>query len=394
MQSNVQPLAGVTIVEFSTMITGALAAMIAAEQGARVIKVEPAVGGDPMRSMGSQKAGMSGLFANCNRGKESLALDLKAPPAQAIARRLAESADVLITNFRPGVMERLGLGSEALRAANPKLIFVAITGFGTQGPLAGAPAYDPVIQAHTGIASIQGGAEPSLLKTLVCDKLTAYTACQAMTAALFQRERTGAGQHIDLSMLDSNLFFFYPDSFMNHTLLDADVEQRPLLADLMAPTPTSDGAIVLSAATYRQRQGVHRALDLEWLESDPRFADTASFQKHMGEYRELIATGFAKLSTDQAVTALSANDVPCARCLSRDEVVADAQFKANESMSEIDHPHLGRMRVARLPARFHGEQMPVARPAPLHGEDSRALLAEQGLTETEIDALLSTGAVA
>lgn len=389
-----KPLEGVTIVEFATMITASLAAMMAAEQGARVIKIEPAAGGDPMRVMGSQKAGMSGLFANCNRGKESLALDLKHPDAQKLARDIAGTADVVITNFRPGVMERLGLGSEALRAANPRLIFIGITGFGTEGPLAGSPAYDPVIQAHAGIASIQGGNHPTLLKTLVCDKLTAYTACQAMTAALYQRERTGKGEHVDLSMLDSNLFFFFPDSFMNHTLLDEDVEHRPLLADVMAPTQTADGAIVLSAATYRQRQGVHRAIEMEWLETDPRFADTAAFQRNLSEYRVLIAEGFERMKTEDVVRALAANDVPCARCLTRDEVVADPQFQANGSMSEIEHPHLGRMRIARLPARFGGQQAAVARPAPLHGEDSRALLAECGLDAATIDALIASGTVA
>ncbi|MEM1437160.1 MAG: CoA transferase [Pseudomonadota bacterium] len=389
-----KPLEGVTIVEFATMITASLAAMMAAEQGARVIKIEPATGGDPMRVMGSQKAGMSGLFANCNRGKESLALDLKSPEAQSLAQQIAAGADVVITNFRPGVMERLGLGSEALRALNPRLIFIAITGFGTEGPLAGAPAYDPVIQAHAGIANIQGGNHPALLKTLVCDKLTAYTACQALTAALFQRERTGQGEHVDLSMLDSNLFFFFPDSFMNHTLLDEDIEHRPLLADVMAPTQTADGAIVLSAATYKQRQGVHRAIGMEWIETDPRFSDTAAFQRNLGEYRALIAEGFEQMKTDEVVAALSENDVPCARCLSRDEVVADPQFAANNSMSEIVHPHLGRMRIARLPARFGGTQAPVSRPAPLHGEDSRALLAEQGLDSTAIDALIASGTVA
>ncbi|MEM9742204.1 MAG: CoA transferase [Pseudomonadota bacterium] len=388
-----QPLEGVKIAEFATMITASMAAMMAAEQGAEVVKVEPVAGGDPMRVMGSQKAGMSGLFANCNRGKTSLALDLKQPEAQAIARELALDADIVITNFRPGVMDRLGLGSDALRAENPRLIVVAITGFGTQGPLAGAPAYDPVIQAHTGIAAIQGGDEPTLLKTLVCDKLTAYTAFQALTAALYQREKTGRGQHIDLSMLDSNLFFFYPDSFMNHTLLDADVDQRPLLADMMKPTQTADGAVVISAATYRQRQGVHRALGLEHLEQDPRFADTLSFQKHMAEYRQLIAEAFAKLSTDDAAQRLAENDVPCARCLSRDQVVNDPQFQANESLSEIEHPHLGRMRVARMPARFGGQQSPVARPAPLHGEHSREVLKQRGLSDTAIDALVDRGAV-
>ena len=194
----VKPLQDVTIIELSTMVTAAFAAMMAAEQGARVIKVEAIDGGDPMRYVGSSKGGSSGLFANSNRGKESVCVDLKQAEGQQLVRSLVAQADVVVTNFRPGVMEKLGLGSDVLRAANPRLIFLAVSGFGTNGPLAHAPAYDPVVQAHCGLAAVQGGDRAEFVRNLMCDKITAYTGCQALTAALFLRERTGAGQHIDL----------------------------------------------------------------------------------------------------------------------------------------------------------------------------------------------------
>ena len=197
-----RPLEGITIVELSTMITASLAAMMAAEQGATVIKVEPLDQGDPMRYIGSAKGGDSGLFANCNRGKRAVSVDLKQPQGAEIVRRLAADADVLISNYRPGVLERLGLGSTALRDANPRLVYVAISGFGTDGPMASAPAYDPVIQAQAGIAAVQGTDQPAFVRNLVCDKITAYTACQAMTAALFERERTGSGQHVECAQGD------------------------------------------------------------------------------------------------------------------------------------------------------------------------------------------------
>src|SRR5262245_24420089 len=170
-----KPLEGVLIVELSTMITASMAAMMLAEQGSRVIKLGRIETGDRRRYLGTSKAGMSGWFASCNRGKESVRINLKDASGRALARRLALRADILIHNFRPGVMEGLELGSETLRAANRRLIYIAITGFGTAGPLKDAPAYDPIVQAHAGFAGVQGTDAPAFVRNLVCDKITAYT---------------------------------------------------------------------------------------------------------------------------------------------------------------------------------------------------------------------------
>ena len=183
------------------MITASLASMMMAEQGARVIKVEPMEMGDPMRYIGARKADISALFANCNRGKESLRIDLKSSDGVETIKSMIPLVDVVIHNFRPGVMDKLGLGSEALRTINPKLIYTAISGFGTKGPLSSAPAYDPMIQAHAGVAAAQGkGNQPAFMRTLLCDKITGYTACQAVTSALFMRERTGAVSYTHLTL--------------------------------------------------------------------------------------------------------------------------------------------------------------------------------------------------
>ena len=194
-----KPLDGIRILEFSTMITASFSAMMLADQGAEVTKVEPIDLGDPMRYLGSAKGGISALFANCNRGKRSLRVDLKTEGGVEIIEELAADTDIVLTNYRPGVMDGLGLGSEHLRELNPRLIYAGVTGFGTQGPMRGAPAYDPIIQAQTGFAAVQGqGKEaPEFMQSLMCDKVTAYTICQAVTAALFVRERSGEGQHID-----------------------------------------------------------------------------------------------------------------------------------------------------------------------------------------------------
>ncbi len=390
-----RPLEGVTIIELSTMITASLAAMMLAEQGARVIKIEPIEQGDPMRYIGTSKGGMSGLFANCNRGKESVRVNLKAAEGQALVQRLAAGADVVLHNFRPGVMDTLGLGSEALREANPRLVYVAISGFGTEGPLRRAPAYDPVVQAHSGIAAVQGPDTPAFVRNLMCDKITAYTACQAATAALLQRERTGEGQHIDLSMLDASLFFLFPDGFMNHTLLDEDAEWQPLLSDLIYDlTLTKDGALTISASTDAQRLGVYRALDREDLAADPRFASLELMLANMAEYRAILGEAFAAFETDELLDRLRANDVPCAKCLSRDEVVEDVQLAANGTLQIVDHPHMGRLRAVTSPAKFGGKRLAPASPSPGHGEHTVAVFEGLGIDPEEIARLTQAGIIA
>ena len=303
-----KPLEGVTVLEFSTMITASLAAMMMAEQGARVIKVEPIDMGDPMRYIGTSKGGISSLFANCNRGKESIRVDIKTEAGQTMLSDLINDVDVVIHNFRPGVMDKLNLGSEKLRGLNPKLIYMAISGFGHQGPLSAAPAYDPVIQAHTGMTAAQGTDAPEFIRSLMCDKLTGYTACQAITSALYMREKTQVGQHIDLSMLDAGLFFMFPDVYQNHTLLDDDIEVQPLLTDLLYQlTQTSDGGITMSAATDKQRAGVLIAVGMEHLMQDDRFNTMEALFANMEAYRAILSDAFVAMTTDQALQKLQAS---------------------------------------------------------------------------------------
>lgn len=387
-----KPLEGITVLEFSTMITASFAAMMMADQGARVIKVEPFEAGDPMRYIGTQKGGMSGLFANCNRGKESIRMNLKDERAQEIVRGMAAEADVVIHNFRPGVMDKLGLGSDLLREQNPKLVVMAISGFGADGPMSSAPAYDPVIQAQTGMSASQGlshqGGSHEFIRNLMCDKITAYTACQAVTSALFQRERSGEGQHIDLSMIDSGLFFMFPDAYMNHTLLDDDAEVQPLLSDLMYQmTETKDGAITMSAATDEQRNGSLKAVEMDHLMADERFDSLPKLLENFEEFRGLVADAFKSYTTDEVLERLRAHDVPCAKSLGHDEVLAHPQIEHNNSVEVIDHPHMGKIRQMRSPARFGGEELSTSRPTPLHGENTVSVLKAAGIDEEQIKSL-------
>ena len=389
-----KPLEGVTILEFSTMITASFAAMQMCEQGARVIKVEPLNAGDPLRYIGATKGGISSLFANCNRGKEAIRVDIKTEAGQALIREMVPEVDVVIHNFRPGVMDRLGLGSDALRALNPRLIYTAISGFGNTGPKSGSPAYDPIIQAQSGITATQGKEEPAFFRTLICDKITAYTACQAVTSALYLREKTGEGQHIDLSMLDAGLFFIFPDGFQNHTLLDDDVAPQPLLIDLLYElTVTKDGAVTISAGTPDQQMRSLIAMGMEHLLADERFDDMQKLFANIDVFKSLVAGEYLKHTTDEVIAKMTEADVPCARFLDRDEVLAQEQLQANGSIDVIDHPLMGSMRVVKSPPRFGGEVLEPGSPSPDHGQHTRQVLASFSVGEDRIEKMFGDGVV-
>ena len=384
-----KPLESVTILEFSTMITASLASMMMAEQGARVIKVEPMEMGDPMRYIGARKADISALFANCNRGKESLRIDLKSAEGVDTIKAMIPSVDVVIHNFRPGVMDKLGLGSECLRSINPKLIYTAISGFGTKGPLSGAPAYDPMIQAHAGVAAAQGrGDQPAFMRTLLCDKITGYTACQAVTSALFMRERVGEGQHLDLSMIDSGLFFIFLDGFQNDTLLSDDHERGPMLIDILYdPWLCSDGSVIISLGSYEIQRRFLTAIDMSELLEDPRFDSFENQIRNIRELKALVAPRCAALTCDDMVDRLRLADVPCAKVMTREEVLSQEQLAANGTVEIYDHPVAGLSRRVLSPPLFGGERLEPGRGAPTHGQHTGSVLQSFGLSDERVQHL-------
>lgn len=391
-----KPLEGINVLEFSTMITASFATMMLAEQGAGVIKVEPIELGDPMRFLGSSKGGISALFANCNRGKKSLRMDIKADEGKEIVKELIRDTDVLLCNFRPGVMDGLGLGSETLRSVNPRLIYAAVSGFGTKGPDRDTPAYDPVIQAQSGFAAVQGQgkAAPEFVRNLTCDKVTAYTACQAVTAALFLREKTGEGQHIDLSMMDAGLFFLFPDGFMHRTLLDDDAEHGPPLSEsLYDLVETKDGGVTLAAANEAQMVGMLSAIDRLSLMADERFNSPEKLVDNIDEFREILKADFLKFETDDLLTKLKENDVPAAKCLNYEEVLEHPQYAANDSIDVFEHPILGNMRRVKSAPQFGGKRLEPASDCPAHGEHTREVLEQIGRSKEEIAALVDQGVV-
>lgn len=378
MTEATKPLAGIKVVEFSTMITASLATMMFAQQGADVIKVEPPGIGDPMRWLGSQKGGISGLFHNCNQAKRSIALDLKSTQDVAQARQLCLNADVVIHNYRPGVMDRLGLGSASLREEKPELIYCAITGFGHEGPLSGRPAYDHVMQAMSGFMTLQGHPQGfAYVKTLICDKLTAYTAAQAITAALFARERTGNGQHIDLSMLESCIAFLWPDGGMHLTLQGDDIAHGAPFADYyQLPLRSTDGAIAYAAMTDAHWEAVFDVVGRPDLKTEEKYKGMANRSIHMAELASIIAGEKPNLTSAEMVAALASQDVPAAPCLSLEDLPANQQTVALGIFEQTEHPLLGLVQHVTSPARFGGRKLAPCGPSPALGEHSADILAE------------------
>lgn len=371
---NNKPLDGIKVIEISTIITASLSAMMLADQGAEVIKIEQTGFGDPLRYLGTQKGGVSAIFANVNRGKSSLELDLKKDTDLNSAKKLICEADVLINNFRPGVMEALGLSKAECKKINKNLIYVAITGFGKEGPFSSSPAYDHVVQAMSGATAIQSdGDKPQYMKTLLCDKITAYTATQSICSALYKREKTGEASSIDLSMLDSSMFFLWPDGMMNHTLLDNDVEILAPLTAAYNMYQCKDGSISIAAMLDKHWHGIFKAIDKPELIDDQRFSSAAERSKNFIELLELVSL-FKNYTVEEMFERLSDNDVPCSTNLSLEQAITNQQVEDNYLVKEKITETQGKLRMIRYPAIFDEEKFINDKPAPKLGEDNKKLL--------------------
>jgi crotonobetainyl-CoA:carnitine CoA-transferase CaiB-like acyl-CoA transferase len=390
------PLHGYRIVDLTSNVAGPLATMILADQGAGVIKVEAPDGGDHTRAAGNRRGGYSASFLNNNRNKRSLAVDLKHPGGRAAVLRLIAGADVFVQNFRPGVAERLGLGEEAVRAVAPNIVYVSISGFGEKGPYATKPAYDPVIQGFSGLATVQAGADevrPRLIRTILPDKLTAITASQAITAALLARERTGEGQHVRLSMLEAVMAFLWSSDMGGQTFVDDEPVRQEAASTIDLIYQTADGYITAAALTDRQWAGLAQALDRpEWLE-DERFKTPALRQRHIDARLQATQEALLTRPTAETLERLTKAGVPCAPVLTRNEVVRHPQIREMEIIAEYDHPAAGRLRQARPAARFSATPAEIRHGAPGLGAHTQEILAELGYSAAEIAALRAEGAV-
>jgi crotonobetainyl-CoA:carnitine CoA-transferase CaiB-like acyl-CoA transferase len=389
------PLEGYRIIDVTQMVSGPMATMILADQGADVIKVEPPTG-DLTRSLGKARHGIAPLFAVVNRNKRSIVLNLKHENGVVLLKRLAARADVFVQNFRPGAADRMGIGEAELRRINPKLVYVSISGFGESGPYAHKRAYDPVIQALSGLADIQadtGTGRPRMMRLIIPDNVTALTAAQAITAALLARERTGEGQHVRLSMIDAVVAFLWPEGMARYTFVEGGHEAaRPAdVPDLVFET--ADGYITAAVNSDKEWHGLIRALERhEWLD-DPRFRTPADRVKNARVRLELTAEVLRTRTSDEWLARLEAEQVPSAPILSRADVLDDPQVKANEIVVESDHPYAGRIRQARPAARFGRTPAALRRLAPLLGEHTNEVLRELGVSGEELAGLRTSRAI-
>ena len=381
------PLHGIRIIDLSSMMSGPWATDILGDQGADVIKVEVPGKGDHVRSLPNRSGGMSAMFVNVNRSKRSMTLDLKSADGVDVLKRLVGTADVVVQNFRPGVVERLGIGYDDLAAVNPHLIYLSMSGFGERGPQASQRVYDPLIQALTGLTTVQAGSDsqrPRLIRTILPDKLSAIVASQAITAALLARERTGEGQHIRLSMLDSVLAFLWASDMGAYTFADqpVPVERGGSFIDLIYDT--ADGYMTVATNSNAEWQSLCRALGHpEWIE-DERFATPIGRDQYVNERLELVQSVLTGKTTAQWLELMKSFDVPAAPTLKRSEVIEHPQVLASEIIIETSHPIAGRLRQARVPARFAGTRPDPPRGAPLLGEHNEEILAEIGYDSAEI----------
>ncbi len=383
------PLHGIRVIDLTSMVSGPACTMLLADQGADVIKVESKEG-DMVRRMSAREHGISTGFISLNRGKRSLALDLKSAEGRSALKDLIPTADIFVQNFRPGTIERMGFGEARVRELCPNILYVSISGFGTSGPYAHKRVYDPVIQALSGLADIQADREtgrPKMVRTIIPDKTTALTAAQAVTAALFARERTGKGQHVRIAMLDAMIAYLWPEGLVGHTLVGQEVQgsRAQFAQDLVFET--LDGYITAGTVSDIEWQGLCRAIERpEWLE-DERFNTPSARIKNAPVRVDMLQEVLRHRTSAVWLRLLDENGVPCAPVLRREEVYLHEQVKANGLMREFDHPVVGRVRQPRPAARFDKTPEGIAGPAPALGEHNREILESLGYEADRIEVL-------
>ena len=390
------PLSGIKIIDLSSVISGPVATVLLADQGADVIKVE-APQGDIIRRMGLGKNNLSPGFVSANRGKRSICIDLKEPAGVAIVKKLIADADVFIQNFRPGAIERMGLSYDVMSVLNPRLLYVSVSGFGETGPYAHKRVYDPVIQALTGLPDVQADSatsRPKMVRTIIPDKVSALTTAQAITAGLLERERgSGEGQHIKVAMIDATISFLWPEALGGLTMVggEKNVRRGQLAQDLIFET--KDGYITCGAVSDSEWKGMCAALEQpHWLD-DERFSTPMGRVANAKERIDSMGDVLKSRTSADWLERLDANDVPCAPVLSRPEILENEQVKANKLISQYEHPGLGQIRQPRPGAKFSRSDMRKEPIAPALGQHSEEILRDLGLSGAEIKELVDEGIV-
>jgi len=392
------PLDDVTVLDFTRVLAGPYCTMQLGDLGARVLKIEQPGRGDDTRAWGPPFVnGESAYFLSVNRNKKSVALDLKDPRTRPVLSALIARADVLVENFRPGTMERLGLGYEAVSEASPRLIYCSISGFGQTGPRRLEPGYDAMMQAEGGLMSITGAEDgpPFRLGVAIGDIATGMFAVQAILAALLVRQRTGRGQRVDVAMLDavaSLLNYQASSAFATGATPTRMGNRHPSIApyDTFA---AADGEFVLSVGNDEQFRRLAAVVNRDGLAGDPRFATNADRVARYGELRQDLSAAFAPWRRAELIAALTAAGVPCGAVRSVTEALADPQLAARDMIVPLEHATAGPIRVLGSPLKLSATPATVRTPPPALGQHTFEVLRDEaGLTDAQIAELLGPSA--
>ena len=389
------PLEGVKIIDLTSMISGPMGAMILADQGAEVIKVEP-LGGEQLRHMAAPYNGVNAPFYSCNRGKKSLAIDLKSVEGKEVLIKLIKESDVFMQNFRPGTTDRMGFGYDELKKINPNLIYLSISGFGNKGPYAQSRVYDPVIQALSGATDIQAdrnSGEPKMFRIVIADKVTSLTAAQAVSSALYAREKNSEGQHIKLSMLDSVVAFFWPEGMTGLVFKDNEFDVRKLQGSQDLIYKAKDRYITAGAVSDAEWKGMCNALNMEDLIEDERFATSAARVINSEERKKITGEEIKKWDSEEILDRFQTEGVPSAPLLDRMELMDHEQIIANQTILRDKYDGFGEVRQARPAALFEGTPSKIKRPAPKLGEHSKEILDHLGISEETQNRMIEEGKV-
>ena len=385
------PLKGIRVVDLTAMVSGPTATMMLGDQGADVIKVEP-INGELMRFVGENNNGMTNSFLCCNRSKRSLTLDLKKKEAIKILQNLVSTSDVFVQNFRPGTIDRMGLGYKEIKKIKKDIVYVSISGFGERGPYSKQRVYDPVIQALSGLADIQRDQktkEPKQVRTIIPDKTTGLAVAQAISSALFYRERFKKGQHIKIAMLDVMISYLWPEGSASLSFVgkESDPSAGQLGLDLVFLTKDKK-FITAGAVTDKEWVGMCKAFNRKKLIDDKRFNTPRARVKYKVARRKIISTEIKKHNAKSILKAFQKEDVPSAPILDRVELLKNKQIIENKIIKFYNSKIFGKVRSPRPAPIFSQTPLTGEQLAPLLGADSVQILKELKYKKKEIDFFL------